>query len=155
MPYRKVLYRGKFAEKQIHNVISAENRKKLFADDWVTGFYIPESAMTPFGDTHPIPHIVKTGDPKEIFTGMWFTVIDDTVGEYVGLNDINKKPIFEGDVVKGQFGGKQFIGVIQWQPLEARFLVYIPACGGEWLPLDGLQLTIVGNIHDNPELLEA
>lgn len=156
MAYRKVLYRAKLAEKQTLNVLSKENKQKYFADGWAYGFYVPERSPSMFGDVKPFASIIKTGDPKEITTGMWFDVNENTVGQYIGIDDNKQKPIFEDDIVKCVFGGVEYIGVIQWQPSEARYLIYNG--GGDWLPLDAtddeIGLEIIGNIHDNPELLK-
>ena len=100
MAYRKVLYRGKLAEKQTQNALSPQNRKKIFADGWAYGFYVPERSATMFGDVQPLASIIKTGDPHEITTGMWFDVIETTVGEFSGFTDKHGKNIFEGDIVR-------------------------------------------------------
>jgi uncharacterized phage protein (TIGR01671 family) len=157
MAYRKVLYRAKLAERQTLNTLSEKNKQKYFADGWAYGFYVPERSQSIFGDVEPHASIIKTGDPKETITGMWFDVKENTVGQYIGIDDINKKPIFEDDIVKCSFGNKEYIGVIQWQPSEARYLIYNG--DGDWLPLDAtddeIGLEIIGNIYDNPELLEV
>ena len=71
-----------------------------------------------------------------------------TVGQLTGLTDKNGKKIFEGDVVSDDDG--QFASV-EWFKSASQFLAefgdgYDLQELGEWC-------TVVGNIHDNPELL--
>ena len=77
-------------------------------------------------------------------------VIPKTVGQFVGLTDKNGKKIFEGDILSEH--GSLFLVV--WDKKWARFkLQHIDRAiqYPEWNR--GEQMEIVGNIHDNPELL--
>jgi len=76
------------------------------------------------------------------------TVIPETVGQFTGLKDKNGKKIFEGDCLKGREG----IYVIEWSDNSAKFTamnniftIYQASAS---------IYEIIGNIHDNPELLE-
>lgn len=89
----------------------------------------------------------------------------DTVGEYTGVTDKNRKLVFEDDIARVKYEGKKYVGVIQYDALGVFIFV---ARGFGWIPLfkladddmkqrNGQNLTaieIIGNIHDNPELLE-
>lgn len=93
--------------------------------------------------------LVKTGDHFRISTRndmISFGVDPETVGQFTGLTDKNGKKIFEGDIlalrtrrphiVKFENGGFVLTGTA------------IPICHAN-------KFEVIGNIHDNPELLEG
>lgn len=87
-----------------------------------------------------------------------------TVGQFTGLTDKNGKRIFEGDILRTHSGllGKITFGSFDddeefypgygwyWDGEDNRGEPYHLALNGEW---NGHQ--IVGNAHDNPELLSG
>ena len=91
-------------------------------------------------------------------------VIPETVGQYTGLTDKNGKKIFEGDIVKTKKYGK-IIGHSNVNGFDIFVVIYEPAmfrlenthsafnlvgkCG------KGIDYEVIGNIHDNPELLKG
>lgn len=78
-----------------------------------------------------------------------------TVGQYTGLTDKNGEKIFEGDIVEGgDFDAEEGYGVIRWE--DGAFEVATETFLGTfhenyW----GKDFEIIGNIHDNPELMEV
>ena len=86
-------------------------------------------------------------------------VIPETVGQFTGLKDKNGIKIFEGDIVKAWSGGLVAIGKVV-QRTDGLWIIY-PAYQKQnfWglIPNDKGETTveIIGNIHDNPELLEV
>ena len=90
-------------------------------------------------------------------------VIPETVGQYTGLKDKNGKKIFEGDILKTD----KFIGVIEYNDIVAAFVVKINDSTdnyyhwsflneGDITRNSQLQYTEkIGNIYENPELLEV
>lgn len=81
-------------------------------------------------------------------------VIPETVGQFTGLIDKNGKKIFEWDIVR--YGDTIHEVVFEQRNGTAYFgLVYSES---ETLPLghyqDLRQIEVIGNIYDNPELLE-
>ena len=81
-----------------------------------------------------------------------FLVDENTICQYTGLTDKNGKKIFEGDVVqsvldKGTVGYEDGCFVIKWNNVK-----FLRKDLGYWADLDGF--CTVGNIYDNPELLE-
>ena len=113
--------------------------------------------------------------------GMAFEVIPETVGQYTGMTDKNGKKIFEGDVVlyvdeEGYYPEEQceFVGRIVFEngvfgigtndtmPLELDFCCECDTFVSLWelywnLEAEGEMLRmieVIGNIHNNPELLK-
>ena len=97
-----------------------------------------------------------------------FTEIDPkTVGQYTGLKDKNGKEIYEGDILRNPYDR---VIVAWWSTLGACFLLvwdedYRDIQGkdprtseGNPVGVDGFEdvdfCEIIGNIHDNPELLQ-
>lgn len=80
---------------------------------------------------------------------------DFIVEQYTGLKDKNSKEIYEGDIVRqeidcGDSGDKTIIGRVTYVEEEAGFFV----CTKNDNYYFERQLEIIGNIHENPELLE-
>ena len=92
-----------------------------------------------------------------------YRVDPETVGQFVGLTDENGKKIFEGDIVRyseRRLGGEDVPVVNVVEFAEGGFAVnnyFI----NHWLwnSIDGntqlSDIEVIGNIHDNPELLEV
>ena len=79
-------------------------------------------------------------------------VIPETVGQYTGLKDKNGKRIFEGDICKhrSNYSGNTVISVVAYT--DGHFLALV--CENSGFELSE-KLEIIGNIHDNPELLRS
>lgn len=91
-----------------------------------------------------------------------YEVIPNTVEQYTGLKDKNGRKIFEGDVVKEadvvHNGEIQIRGKVFSVSMRKGCWVVIPASDTEeWDFLNSYlpHLEVIGNIHDNPELLEV
>lgn len=83
-----------------------------------------------------------------------------TVGQYTGLTDKNGKKIFEGDIVKAQddiFGSPFCNGITGKVVYEetAFFIEPKDPMESQWLFNECAVYEIIGNIHDNPELLKG
>ena len=140
--------------------------KRLDNGEWIEGYlYEHEPALVGIASENDVPEpskwfIARTGFadwnmPRPV---EFVEVAPSTVGQYTGLKDMNDKRIFEGDILGSRYDDLYpddvAIEVVKW----FRNGWYIQQ--GENLPdaldedgvLPGSE--IIGNIHDNPELLE-
>ncbi|EPN2895479.1 YopX family protein [Listeria monocytogenes] len=90
----------------------------------------------------------------------WYSFDDVVLMQYTGLKDKNGKKIFEGDIVRNVNGEYSYIGIVN----KDRYTFYIKGVA----PKDNYDfadvsdtvtgkssLIVIGNIHENPELLEG
>lgn len=71
-----------------------------------------------------------------------------TLGQFTGLTDKNGKEIYEGDIIGGNPNG-----YIKWDNEDSSYEVEYHAFHKDWLYSVYYLIEIIGNIHDNPELL--
>lgn len=89
---------------------------------------------------------------SRIVTIEW-EVDPSTVGQYTGLVDKNGRRIFEGDIVKS-IETKE-TGVVQFFPEHSAFMVWCKSSNEVGFLYECTSIAgVIGNIHDNPELLE-
>lgn len=112
-----------------------------------------------FGDLVHFPDRTKIDTHKNGQPWRGYDVYPDTVGEFTGLTDKNGKRIFEGDIVSVKIGGLKRKGVVFYEDIATRFGL---AIGTEKnFSFLGRQMAktyeaeAIGDIHDNPELLEV
>lgn len=150
--------------------------KRLDNGKWVEGFFvkridrltlIPKCyILVQEEDTSGI-----TGEPTGYLNTefSWYEVIPETVGQYTGLKNNNGKRIFEGDILRIA-KISDGLGSYYHPPLDypVNVVVKWDLCAWMWETLCEdkryisfpnawchYECEIIGNIHDNPELLEG
>ena len=117
--------------------------KRLDNGEWVEGnALIPHPSFG--GET-----VIITQDAP--FHSLVYTVNPETVGQFTGLTDKNGKKIFDGDIVDALdiFGYPDGYGIVNWNE----------TFNGWYMGKSSMYCNrictyeVVGNIHDNPELL--
>jgi uncharacterized phage protein (TIGR01671 family) len=109
----------------------------------------------------PIKEVIKDKNGELVDVIFSFSAVEKhTVGQFTGLADKNGKKIFEGDIVKREYTlwhgetkktRETQIGVVSYSNKECGFCLD-KVCNLR-KPWDGDTLEVIGNIHDNPELL--
>ncbi len=131
--------------------------KRLDNGEWVAGHYVKGLDMYA-KEVHLI------FEPTTIFyssgeTDGWSEIDPSTICQCTGLRDKNSKLIYENDIAKDEKGNlyKAF-----WQKNYYQYSWiciksnYLPV-GAQWnlWSIKSFEIEVIGNIFDNPELLES
>ena len=117
--------------------------KRKVSGEWVQGFLF----VSRKGE-----YKIKWYDPH-YGSAKTSEVFPETVGQFTGLTDQNGTKIFEGDIVDILTENEE-IGVVEWD--DGGFIVSADGfCVDFHTNINGTDLEVIGNIHDNPELLEV
>ena len=120
---------------------------------WTTGEWVEGSALVRHGEFTGRDYIPVFDKDQNTFH--MFEVIPESVGQFTGLYDKNGKKIFEGDIVRCGTG----------RICKVTFFISPGVSGFDLVAIGGFDAPpphnwalfsdteIIGNIHDNPELL--
>ncbi|WP_418751994.1 YopX family protein [Frisingicoccus sp.] len=126
--------------------------KRTDNGEWVEGFYTNVE-----GGHYIVPPIVEWDDDVNMEMPQVIQIAPETISQYTGLTDKNREEIWENDIciiACDNIDEKDGYFVVKWDDDAARF-----AIDGEGLVVDfdnicGYECEVVGNMFDNPELLE-
>lgn len=150
---REILFRAKV----IHNHFEKpDGTYRLPQGSWVYGCLIKDCNERPMIDIQG--YVDGSGVHYQYY------VDPETVGQFTGLHDKNGKEIYDGDVIKV----KNLQGVVVFHP-NGYYCLHTQSCNIEetsYTTLGDLVdylhreqyedgLIIIGNIHDNPELMKG
>lgn len=143
-------------------------REILFRGRTIEGVWIQGYFFQVMNVENKVLHnmIMKDKTNIDVFDGKTFQasyiVEPETVGQYTGLKDKNGTKIFEGDIVKYLPDWRIYNDaekyVVEWKDKSCGFEPFSDSmenchhCGGG---LDPADCEVIGNIHDNPELMEV
>ncbi|MBQ5687988.1 MAG: hypothetical protein IIV23_09810 [Ruminococcus sp.] len=130
-------------------------RGKTYNDKWVQGLLVQM-------DDH-LTQIRKLGSDGIGYYD--YSIVPSTVGQYTGLTDKNGKKIFEGDVLNvhdqiPMFDGYDtdeivYNGKVMYIKNQGMFVCEGNNDGNALCALNLDKCEVIGNIYDNPELLEV
>ena len=121
--------------------------KRLDGQGWVRGYY--------WYDHHTDKHFITVTEWNS--SGWNLQIIPESVGQWTGLVDRHGKEIYEGDILHRDWYQDMFVEFYK----GAFCLVSCnPVQRANWSPVtcrgsDIIYREIIGNIHDNPELMEV
>lgn len=146
--------------------------------EWVEGFYAVKGEAYRQPEQHCICVSTLSGNCESSY----FTDVEvwpETVGQYTGLEDVNGKKIFEGDIVRdlrlylcherefeqGYINEEKYEAYRKNARTNVVSFCDVGSCGccyeafvGSGFAAFGIDLNeceVIGNIHDNPELLKG
>lgn len=129
--------------------------KRVDNGEWVFGFPI----MAKYDDVEAAGIVIQEHNPTTGFKAHAIhNVIPETVGQFTGLPDKNGKEIYEGDFIKldeeykghGQNPTYVIFHDSKWMTQGTQYF-------GHKFDLTSFSLdrmSVIGSIHDNPELLK-
>ena len=141
--------------------------KTKLGREWINGGVVHQTDW--YGDLVDRWFVIDGTDTNDYDIGNSYEVIPETVGQFTGLLDKNGTKIFEGDIVKwGHLPHSyekpiriaavasnpdiQYRTVTMRDPITHRDYYFKQGCFA--YAETQFYLEVIGNIHENPELLE-
>lgn len=124
--------------------------KRIDNGEWVYGAFVPDALEQTHGEMVTWGFIRRYQPNRTVESVEMIEVHRYTIGQYTGLHDKNGKRIFEGDIVKDCDTGT--IKTVLWH--KSCFILRDTKGFYQWTYYED-EHEVIGNIHDNPELLEV
>lgn len=120
--------------------------KRIDNGEWVEGWYYKRIVHLNTFHQNVVVDAIEVYDGENPLSIAYYSVDPATVGQYTGLTDKNGKKIFEGDI----------LAINKWKPYYAvKFEDGTFCMVGTAIPIrHANKFGIIGNIHDNPNLMK-
>ena len=132
-------------------------RGKMDNGEWVYGSFCMD-ALEQFNGLCGVDGFIRLYD-KAKGKMQTYEVDRETIGQYTGLKDKDGKRIFEGDIVKTSDITHEGVIQIPGESFEIamRKGCWVMVAGEDWdfLETNHECIEVIGNIHDNPEMLKG
>ena len=138
--------------------------KSKSTGEWVDGYYVGDNTIIAYNEVVYDMGFIDTSPCHDCYPG--------SIGQFTGLYDKNGKEIYEGDILRGDEypfncdGVDNYFAEIVWADNVCGFYrlthknpnsTVRGISHGNWEQLDEDDIKsfeVIGNIHDNPELLK-
>lgn len=135
--------------------------KRVDNGEWVEDYFIQKGSQTFIASYPYFTGKVHETSWLEFCFGGFIEVIPETVGQFTGLTDKNGKKIFEGDICEFDNDepdeNERYTNyAVQWDCVNCQYVVVDGRNCEDCLDIFfAKHAEVIGNIHDNPELLEV
>ena len=141
--------------------------KDIDTGEWKYGFYsqFHNRPLVNEPNIHQIFELLEENSSPIILGntsigGLWFTIDENTLGQFTGLKDKNGTKIYEGDVLIGDIpelvSSQNLIGIVEYE--ESAFIIRFPNRKSWQIQKVGfcsfMNYRVIGNVYDNPELIK-
>lgn len=148
--------------------------KSLVTNEWVYGSLVKcgnENHIIGFDEVDLDGHHIRYYSDRPVFTKQ------ETIGQFTGLKDKNGKEIYEGDILKFFYipyysryditlkvyrvgevafvnGCFRLVNLTDYDDIDLNTKSELQPCEGSEIEIHSNFCSVIGNIHDNRELLE-
>ena len=139
---REILFRGKRTDN----------------GEWVEGLLFYSHGLGVYKITKSNGWIPSYSNPDEGESTEYIDIISDTVCQFTGITDKNGIKVFEGDIAKyyNPYSKQWYIQIVMWDKMFASFGFFTEDSEwckeNDWLKIESIE--VIGNIHDNKDLLK-
>lgn len=121
--------------------------KRTDNGEWVEGYYVYCRKR------HYILPLLNEAIGYDEREDEWIEIEPDTICLFTGLSDKNGKKIWENDIV--EIASEDGYFLCEWDDDTARYVLNGDGLTADFDNYYGYEVEVIGNVFDNPELLEV